>query len=444
MTRLPVNDFTLLEPDIIELEPEDFNTINQTLDWATGESHRWSRYIQGLALAGFNQWIQEQSLGLPLNLDECTLLQPQYTNWLTAVSNLTIGDFQMCLIATESLSSGTVSVPRAVVEMSEFAAHLYVLVEVEEEEGIVIIQGLLRYDEWQRYYQLASPSPAQDWTYAVPLSLFESEPCRIGLYTRYLDPSAIALPQAVSYQMLVVASALDMSQALWQQLSWEHASHILTSPAELNQANGSAIQVRPVPTQETSNSLPNLPLQRLPLQGLRDIAQEASQVVVNAAQWLEAGLDELADSVGFFSHERIQLARGIRSALTIEDAIHNLRSDGVPIPPELNPVYRDIEIGDMDYRICLLPYANTTESADSEWSLLVLLGTQTADYLPEGLQLSINKDMELLESYTLEFEEVLVYSLADANFGELLRVSITAPNGDNFALPLLTFIYEGA
>ena len=444
MTRLPVSDFTLLDSDIVQLEPEDFSAIYPTLDWATGESHRWSHYIQGLALAGFSQWLQEQPLGTSLNQADCTLFQPQYTNWMSAVGNLMLGDFKLCLLVVESLSSGTVSIPRAVVDMADFAAHIYVLVEVEEEEGAVIVQGLLRHDDWQRYYQSVRPVPMQDWTYAVPLSLFELEPSRIGLYTRYLDASAIALPQAANNRTMVVASALDMSQALWQQLDWEQAASILASPDQLSQANSSTVQSRPVLTQDPPDPLQNLLPQSPPIQSLLNVAQEASQVVINAAQWLEAGLDELAESVGFFSYERFQLAQSLRSALTIEEAIHNLRQDGVPIPPELNPVYRDVEMGDMGLRICLLPYANTTTSTDSDWSLLVILGTQVADYLPEGLQLRINKGMQPLESYTLEFEEALVYSLADANFGESLQVNITSPNGENYALPLLTFIYEGA
>ncbi|MEL7223492.1 MAG: DUF1822 family protein [Cyanobacteria bacterium J06576_12] len=440
MTRLPVSDFTLLDSDTVELTPEDFSTVQQTLDWAAGESHRWSRYIQGLALAGFSQWLQEQQLGFSFDQSECTLAQLQYANWLTAVSNLTFGDFKLCLLVTESLSSGTIYMPRAAVEMAEFAAHMYVLVEVEEEEGSVIIQGLLRHDDWQRYYQSAQPVPMQDWTYAVPLSLFESDPCRMGFYARYLDPAAIALPQtrpqtrpqspaqSTTASTTEAMSALDISQELWKQLSWEQASSILASFNQPIQQSRSVAQRDTGQAQSASYSL-------------RSIAQDVSQAVVNAAQWLDSGLDELAESVGFFSAERLQLAQGMRSAMTIEDAIHNLRRNGVPIPPELSPVYQDVEMADRDFRLCVLPYA--TESGDSEWSLLVILGTQTADYLPEGLELRISKGTQLLESYTLEFEEALVYSLADANFGESLQVTITAPNGDNYALPLLTFIYEG-
>lgn len=454
MTRL--SDLTLLEPDVIELYPEDLDEIQQTLDWATGESHQWSRYLQGLALAGFIQWIEVQGLNLPLQLEDCTLRQSQYANWLDAVCNLSLGDFNICLLVTESITQGSVSLPRAAVDMPKFSAHIYGLVEVEEELGTVIIRGLLRQDDWRRYRQSAEPTPFPDWTYSVPLSLFEPEPRRLGLYLKHLDPSAIASSAETAAQIKASTAlsttldgtslnSLEMEQPLWQQISWGEAASILASPEKLSQVNqGQSLRQTIFRPLQTVRHQP----QHQPEQ---TATQEAAQVIINAAQWLNVGLDALTESLGFFSYSQLQLARGLRSALAIEDAINHLRSEGLPISSEINPVFTDIDLENIDLRICLLPYTctphsdelSTDEAPSGDWSLIIIISTQVSEYLPEGLKLSVTRGSEALDPYLLEFEDESMYDIVDARFGESLQISITAPGGTQHTLPMLTFTSEG-
>ena len=177
-------------PESIWLEPEDFEEAAQISNPVMGEAQQWQSYLNGLALIGFERWVNQRDANLSVNRENCSLFKGD--NGIDAVCNLTVGEFQICLIVTEELTNN-VSVPNRAVD-SEFAGHFYVVMEVLEEQEQVVLSGFLRYDKLIDYQDSVKLQVSGDGYYQIPLSLFESEMNHLLFYSRYLEPSAIPLP----------------------------------------------------------------------------------------------------------------------------------------------------------------------------------------------------------------------------------------------------------
>ncbi len=187
MVNFPVilTDLRLLQPKVIELEPEHFELSREISNRVTGEATRWQTYLNVLALLGFEAWIREQIPDKPVNRD---------TKEIEPVCHLKVGEFKLCLIATEHLLDEVVNVPQYAIEQPEKAAHFYVVLEVLEEEEEIIIRGVMRYDQLVDYRSRVNLQPLQDGYYQLPLSEFDAEPNHLLFYCRKLEPTSIPLP----------------------------------------------------------------------------------------------------------------------------------------------------------------------------------------------------------------------------------------------------------
>src|SRR4028118_879690 len=155
MVNFPVNvtDLRLLLPKVIELEPEHFELSREISNRVTDEAPRWQTYLNILALLGFEAWIRERIPDKPVHRD---------TKEIEPVCHLKVGEFKLCLIATEHLLDEVVNVPQNAIEQAEKAAHFYVILEVLEEEEEVIIRGVLRYDQLVDYRSRLNLQPLQN------------------------------------------------------------------------------------------------------------------------------------------------------------------------------------------------------------------------------------------------------------------------------------------
>jgi len=178
-------DLRLLLSEFIQLEPEQFDQARDLIQRVTGEAHQWQKHLNILALIGFEQWLTERIQKPKIH---------QNLNILEDVCYINIGEFKICLIATEQLLDEVVSVPHNIINQSELAAHLYVIIEVLEEEEQVIIRGILRHDQLDNYRLQVNLQPIQEGYYQIPLSLFDAEPNHLLFYCRFLEPTAIPLP----------------------------------------------------------------------------------------------------------------------------------------------------------------------------------------------------------------------------------------------------------
>ncbi len=158
-------------------ESDTFGTLRERVNH---EADKWQIYLNALALLGFEEWLSTRITQQTIKRD-------------SNISYLKVGEFKLCLIATENILEEEVNLAVDFIERPELAAHFYVLLEVLEEQEEVIIRGFLRYDELVNY---TLKLQSRDGFYRLPLAEFDPEPNHLLFYSRFLEPTAIALPVA--------------------------------------------------------------------------------------------------------------------------------------------------------------------------------------------------------------------------------------------------------
>ncbi|SRR5579883_633483 len=174
-----------LVSEAIFLDQEEYQQARAISNQVTAEAHKWEIYLNILALLGFEQWLSERIPQQQIH---------RYSNPAEAGCYLNIGDFKVCLIAKEQFIDELVEIPQHIIEQPEFIAHFYVVIEVLEEQGQIIIRGVLRYDQLINYRLQFNLQPEETGYYQLPLALFDNEPNHLLFYYRYLEPAAIPLP----------------------------------------------------------------------------------------------------------------------------------------------------------------------------------------------------------------------------------------------------------
>ena len=178
-------DTEALTDEQIELSVEQMEEAARLSRSAANASQQWQLYLHALALSGFKQWIEEWTAELEIDDSRCSIAQP---NHFIAVHHLFVAQFHVCLIATPLLLDSTIHLPKALVDLPQFAPHLYVLIEVQEEQMQIRICGYLRRDRLFEQQRLQPLSTAPNETYAVPLDWFNLEPTALLLELSCLKP----------------------------------------------------------------------------------------------------------------------------------------------------------------------------------------------------------------------------------------------------------------
>ncbi|NEP60150.1 MAG: DUF1822 family protein, partial [Symploca sp. SIO2G7] len=97
-----IPDFDVLMGQVMPLEPADYKQAIEITKRVTHQEHRWQTYLNMLALLAFEEWFQEREGKLKLDTTNCSVFQPESAQVIEAVCNLQVGEFKLCLIATES------------------------------------------------------------------------------------------------------------------------------------------------------------------------------------------------------------------------------------------------------------------------------------------------------------------------------------------------------
>jgi len=374
-----MNNLLCLPPETIWLEPEHFQQAVEISSQVASEPTRWQVYLQALALLGFEEWWHSRWADIPLSRKDCSLFEPRYATAIAAVCNLLAGKFKLCLIAIESPLSDVIVLPRAVIDLPEFTAHFYIIVEVQEEQEQVIIQGFLRHDQLISYRQLINLKPTSDcdFNYHLPLSLFEVEVNRLVFNLRFLAEGAINLPVA----------SVNNSPTL------------------------------------TENQLLAL----------------LTQTSVNVAKWLQGEIDEVAQSLGIFLPQAKASALRL-SVDKLEGAIIKLKNLGMKIPDSATHVFQKINLGGIHLLLCAVAWPINGELAYlQKWSLLLILGTELGDPLPNNLKLQISNISGLLLESVSKFGKPFLYVRAEGKWHEKLLVTIMLPDKPALVLNSYTF-----
>ena len=372
-------DLQTLQESVILLEPEHFDRATQLSRSATNEPHQWRSYINGLALYGFVDWLEARAADL-------TPLQPQSVSVLDAVCNLAVGDFTLCLIVTESVAEELVTVP-TVVELPEFSAHLYVLLEVQEEQEQIVLRGCLRYDQLL-HYQQTNHLPAQpDQTYTLPLDWFDPDSSHLLFYLRFLEPSTLALPAI---------------------------------PSQLDQ-------------------VPSLSLPQSITEGLR--LPRLNQSIINVWNWSQNLLDATAQSLLWSMPQPLTPTFAMRrSPDKVEAALQDLQHQGIDLPPQAHYAHTTLE--GTSFQFCTVTWLISTDQPSQEWALLFILVAQPGKVIPVGTTLQVSTSSVLadtvLAEVTLETMDLYLYVLVEGNQHEAFTPTILPPNAAAVTLPTFT------
>ena len=200
---------------MIWLEPEYFEVAKNISNQHTSETDQWRAYLNGLALFGFENWLQERNPDIKVNLDKCSIFEKEIEKLLFTghgeqiyypgfVCNIAVGDFQVCLVTIDNLINDFITIPSIIINSPKYAAHFYILVEVLESEEQLKIYGLLRRDTLIKNLQAVNLEYGFEPRDAlIPVSWFNTEVNNLFVYTRFLSPSALALPVSQTQETII-------------------------------------------------------------------------------------------------------------------------------------------------------------------------------------------------------------------------------------------------
>jgi Protein of unknown function (DUF1822) len=429
-------DFTSLSLTTIFLEPEQIQQAAQLSSQIPNLDKQWQGYLNLLSLFSFEQWLERRHPKLSLNKESCTSLQPQYANLIEAVSGLQIGEFKLCLLATDTMMDDRIVIPRAVIDLPEYSNHFYVVIAVEEEQEQASIKGFITYTQLREYQQSTHLEPESDWTYEVPWTCFDSEPEHLLLYLRCLEATNLTLPKTPSTTLvpierlqaklsqLITNSDLD----LWQLLTWSEGASFLSYPVLIDWLYHLQTET---PSAQTEVSLSNQ---------LTQILESLRQTAINVAQWLQGELDEFSRSLSWVLLPPLANASFRSTPRTnFEEIMQQLRGSGVDISPTAQVAYQDLILGNDNLRLYVVTWL--VSSQETEYCLLVILGRESGEALPIGLKLQVRDLIGILVEQIINphTEETYLYTSVIGAFGEEFIVTIALANGEELTLPSFTF-----
>lgn len=436
-----------LQNRTVPLETEHFDWAVQVSNPLPTEERQWKTYLNLLALAGFKEWLSQRAPDVTVQSDGCSILSPPLANVIDAVCNLEISDFRVCLLVIERRDNGTVSVPRAVIDLPEFTAHFYVLVEVSEEQEEVMIHSVLSYDQIIKQQTAHPLQPQHDWNYLLPLHWFTLDLTHMVVALRCGDIYQPSLPKAPARLVFLsqhkdsVAAALSANsnadRPIWDVLSWEEGTALLTAPELVNWFYQQ--QIQPSFNPEASS------------QALLD---HLTQQAINGWNWMQETLDDLALRWGWVMQPALtpagvilgDLSGGIRNIRrSYRNAIAALKERGIKLPPQEHNPCIDLELGNERLRLRAIPIPAVSSEDDqepaSEWRLFVLLEAQPDHTLSQGITLQMSDETEVLDeqSFDQDTEDVYLFSCVAGDYHEHFIVTIKLTNGLSLSLPPFTF-----
>ncbi|MBD1902659.1 DUF1822 family protein [Trichocoleus sp. DQ-A3] len=442
------DDWVELEelPETIPLESEQLDQAVQLSNQVGNEDRKWQIYLQALSLFSFEEWLRKREPEIYLDKEHSSVLQPQYANAVDAVFNLRIGEFKVCLIPTITLTDKELTIPRAVVDLPEFAAHFYVFIGIEEELEVAAIRGFLRHDQMMNY--LPQLEPEADWNYQIPIAWFNGEPNELLLYLQCLISSAIPLPEIPTNRQNTLARMQSTlltllpqlrNRPLWQVLTWEQGAAVLTTPDLLNWLYQ--------PLTENTATVTN---------HLSELLQILTQQAVNVRNWLRNQMDEVMQELSWEALPAPSPLRGTEPLRELpasfslrrneqnpsqeldEILIEISRNNQLEIPANTGRAYRDLTLGN---RVRL--YAVTWSFPDDDgWTLLLILKAISGNEPDDEMTLRVSDRVEVLAEDTLHLDgdEDYIFTQVAGTYQDKFLATITSETGEFQTLPPFEFI----
>lgn len=336
-----LNEFSPISEDSIVLAPEDIDRATEISQRSRHPEKRWQIYLSALSLVGFEHWLEQKIPKAKISTNECTILEPPSASTSTAICNLNVNGFKICLVEVGSFLSETLFIPKATIDSIDLAAHFYVPITVDEESNVISIHGFLRQDTIQPT-MLSSESTG---FYALSIAQFDPNLDRLLLLLECLEPQAISLPKKAvetrTLDRILVKPPVKFKH--WVQQQWN----------ELIEIDWKLI------TSEKS------------LAG----AMRSSRSDVISASEIDLILKSLQQS-------------GVRTT--------NKHQRGIG---------KDFEYAGLALRLYIVSATNSASSPVDENSMIFILKFQNGENLPPGLLFQVSDAEKVLEERTIESEE---------------------------------------
>ncbi|NEQ28306.1 MAG: DUF1822 family protein, partial [Microcoleus sp. SIO2G3] len=255
-------------------------------------------------------------------------------------------------------------------------------------------------------------------------------------YLRFLQPNAVALPAtgncptraSLTQQELdtVLSNLHSPEQRLWQSLTWEQGAILLACPELVNLLYHWQTQAK----QRASLSI-----------RIRELITLLTHKAVNAARWLQGEMDELAQNLELFF---TPASSGLLSINQFEVAIAQLKHQGIDIPNQVRPTYQNINLDGIPLRLCALVWSVASEISPPQWSLLLILGTQTGDSLPDDLKLQVSNLTGILQEPISDLDDQFLFAHVEGDWSEKFVVTIVPLDCPPLMLSPYTFEPEQA
>ncbi|MGB3638535.1 MAG: DUF1822 family protein [Rivularia sp. (in: cyanobacteria)] len=429
------NDFFEIDNnlEIINLEEQSQQAflISEQIN---NQLRQWQVYFQCLALFAFEEWLHEREPSLTINKENSSTLQYQYANIIDAVCNLEIDNFKVCLIPNMLLTNEEVAIPRAVIDLPEYAAHFYVVIGVDEELEIAAVKGFLRYEQLVNIK--AELQPEADWNYYIPLIQFNQEVDELLLYLQCLAPAAIPLPEIpnsrqnilrrVQSSLFNLLPELD-NRPLWEVLNWEQGTALLTTPLLINWLYQSINQNAATLTKHLS-----------------DLLQILTQQAVNVRQWLVSRVDDAVQTLSWQLIPASQLRSTLESNESnpieeLEFILSDIQNNNqLDIPPTAVRVYQEIQLNKL-LRLYVIIWSLPQE--ENGWTLLLILKAVNDNQSASRFILRVSDQTEVLDEEEFITENNnYIYTQVEGSYDDKFVTTIISESGETQAFPPFEFI----
>ena len=436
-------DFESFSETGIELTSEQVDRALELSDRLEDPQRQWQTYLNSLAWFGFKTWLESRD---SFSIDDtyCSVSQPYLANYIDGVFNLTVSGYKICLLTNGVAIDELVTVDRAVIDLPEYAAHFYVVVEVVEELQEVRIDRFIARDEILARLQNADLTANADWTYELPTTWFNPEVDELLLQLRCLEPNPITLTataaEDIQNQLESLIPQLQSGNPLHQILTWEQGAAILSNLDLLSwlyELQSDRLSV--------SNALAALQTR------LGTAVAEVTQRAINVRSWLSNELDELAQNLAWtllpapaFAPSGLRDLQAVNRESPAEEfaaIVTQLRDSGEDIPPEARGACQDLHLANHELRLFVVTWASEETLGTPEWNLLLVLGALPNNYLPQGLKLKLKQNDTLLDERVVaeDTADSYLYTQVIGELDEQFTINVKLSNGETVTFPNFAF-----
>ena len=414
----------LASSSVIDLQPSWIERALNIGKTSHNSQRQFNLYLQALSLFAFESWLSGREPNLLVNLAEASIFKPEISNIVDAVCNVQVGDFRVCLIPTLDARETEVFISRYVIDIPEFTAHFYVLVEIDEDIEICSIKGFINYNDLSQYY---SNYPLErDWNYAVPSRLFDSQIEKLLVNLQCLEADAITLPVTDSnYNLINLQTELQQilpeikSQPLWKKLTWSQARVVVTNPHLRNWLYESL---------SYNNAQFNV--------YLKDLFKLLTQQVINLRDWIQTQVADIESELTWQMLPATVMSPTLRdsnidnTAVQLDNILTQISNQlNLNIPSNAGRAYQEFAL-----ETPLRLYAVTwlISEAEKTWGLLLILGSTPNNIPPYGVKLRISDRNNIIQEQELtsDSDGAYICTYLEAGANDQLLVTITSPDGN--------------